>query len=80
MTDIQRLAKHFSSDSPAIGITTGTVIEVSPLKVRLAANIIAEYPNLYYIAGMTFNAGDHVVVDVSEDNQRYYILGKVVKA
>lgn len=50
------------------------------MKVRLAANIIAAYPNLYYIAGMTFNAGDHVVVDVSEDNQRYYILGKVVKA
>ena len=65
---------------PQLGAMTGTVINTSPLRVRVSDKITAQYPNLYYAAGLIFEVGDSVIVIASTDNQRFYVVGKAVKA
>ena len=80
MSEISRLALQIKKAPPEIGITTGTVISASPLKVRISTNIVIGYPRLYYAAGLSFDVGDSVIVCASTGNQLFYLLGKAVQA
>lgn len=80
MTEVQKLARRLVTGAPPIGITTATIIKKTPLTARLAENIVAERPHLFYAAGLTFEVGDRVIICASEDNQRFYVLGKAVQA
>ena len=78
--EIAQLGRIIKPLPPQIGATTGTIISASPLRVRISDKITAQYPNLYYAAGLIFEVGDRVIVIASTDNQRFYIVGKAVKA
>lgn len=77
---IKKLAEIFLNPPPEIGVTTGTVISVSPLKVRVMDGITAAYPRLWYSDGLSFEVGDKVIISASSGNQSFYILGKAVIA
>lgn len=80
MNSVERIGKLLRPPNPHIGMVTGEVIQKSPLKVRINDYIVAQYPKLFYVRGLTFERGDRVIVGVSDDNQIFYVLGKAVRA
>ena len=78
--EIAQLGRIIKPLPPQIGATTGTIVGVSPLRVRVSDKITAQYPKLYYASGLFFDIGDNVIIIASADNQRFYIVGKAAKA
>ena len=74
---LEMLGKRLKPPPPKIGAITGEVISVYPLKVRINETIVIKYPKLFCVAGLSFILGDKVIVIASEDNQRFYIVGRL---
>ncbi len=77
---LEQLGRMLKPQDLIIGATTGRVTLITPLNVRISDAIIAKPPRLFYLKGMTFEIGDEVLVISSSDNQRFYVVGKVVRA
>lgn len=77
---LEQLGRMLKPQELIIGATTGRVTRIAPLNVRISDAIVAKPPKLFYIRGMTFEIGDEVLVVSSSDNQRFYVVGKVVRA
>ena len=77
---LEQLGRLLKPPPEKIGVVTGEVISTAPLKVRINDAVIAKYPRLFYAEGLSFKTGNMVIVIVSSDNQRFYIIGKAVSA
>lgn len=77
---IEELGKRIKTPAPRIGVTTGEIISLSPLTVRINEAVIVKRPRLFYARGLVFEMGDRVIVTASEDNQRFYIVAKEASA
>lgn len=83
MDNIVELARLFKDrDNPfSFGILTGTIESTSPPKLRISDEIIVSGSHLiltrsYYSSMLK---GDEVIVVVSNDNQKYYVIDKAVR-
>ncbi len=77
---IEELGRRIKPPTMRIGVTTGEIISLSPLAVRINEAIVVKRPQLFYARGLVFEIGDRVIVTASEDNQRFYIVAKEASA
>lgn len=61
---------------PGLTVTTGTVIQADPLFVRLTgSNLLLDGDDVDVLKHVTPEAGDTLLLLVSEDGQQYTALG-----
>ncbi len=77
---IKELGKRLKPPMVRIGATTGEIIDLSPLTVRINEAVVVKRPRLFYAQGLVFEMHDRVIVISTEDNQRFYIVAKEVSA